>query len=310
MPNGFSCNVAGLRFRVEGGAGIAPPANYAPFACADGGDGDPEGGDLFRLVVADSAPRRSDATLIGRFDDDAAHIAVWTSDRGGYSFQIATPDGGSGAGTWLEVDAAFADARCVLPSDPRRRAFGLDNCLMLCYAFAAASRGALLVHASAVVAEGRAWLFLGKSGTGKSTHSRLWLAEVAGSRLLNDDNPVVRLLPDGSVRAYGSPWSGKTPCYVNEDAPVGACVRLRQAPCNAVAANRPAQAFAHLLASCSTMMWDKRVHGGVCDTLGKIAATVPSFTLDCLPDRAAAALCHAAATADGASAHHGRHGRQ
>jgi hypothetical protein len=300
--NNFSCNVAGFRFRVEFAADaneMALTANYELFARRSGGD------DLFRLTVVGSlSPRHPAAVLVGRFDDDAAGITVWALPGGGYRFHIVasdTPDApdascvGSDI-TCLETDAFFADARCTLPSNPRLAAFGLNNCLMLCFAFASASRGALLVHASAVLADGWAWLFLGRSGTGKSTHSRLWLGQVAGCRLLNDDNPVIRRFPDGSVRAYGSPWSGKTPCHLDEDAPIGAFVQLRQASRNAIAANRPARAFACLLASCSTMMWDERVHGGTCDTLARIAESVASFTLDCLPDRAAAALCHATLT--------------
>lgn len=60
-------------------------------------------------------------------------------------------------------------------------------------------------------------------------HSRLWLEHIPDSDLLNDDNPIVRFYPTGEVIVYGSPWSGKTPCYRNEAVPVGAFVRLKQA---------------------------------------------------------------------------------
>ncbi len=53
-------------------------------------------------------------------------------------------------------------------------------------------------------------MFLGESGTGKSTHSRMWLENIEGSTLLNDDAPAVRISADGTT-AYGTPWSGKTP---------------------------------------------------------------------------------------------------
>ena len=73
---------------------------------------------------------------------------------------------------------------------------------------------------------------MGKSGTGKSTHSRLWLENVPGATLLNDDNPIVRLTLVGAI-VYGSPWSGKTPCYKNESAPLagvcnGVCSRIKE----------------------------------------------------------------------------------
>ena len=70
--------------------------------------------------------------------------------------------------------------------------------------------GRLLVHGSAVAIEGRAWLFMAASGTGKSTHTRWWRTEFADERpyMVNDDKPIIRLCDDG-VRIYGTPWDGK-----------------------------------------------------------------------------------------------------
>ena len=56
-------------------------------------------------------------------------------------------------------------------------------------------------------------MLLGKSGTGKSTHSRLWLKYIPDTKLLNDDNPAVRIMDNNTIMIYGTPWSGKTPCY-------------------------------------------------------------------------------------------------
>ena len=75
--------------------------------------------------------------------------------------------------------------------------------------------GTIAVHSSCIVYRDRAVLFLGESGTGKSTHTRLWREHVEGAFLLNDDSPVLRV-EDDVVRVYGSPWSGKTPCYRQE----------------------------------------------------------------------------------------------
>ena len=62
-----------------------------------------------------------------------------------------------------------------------------ENALMTMFAFSASKQGIALQHASVVTNNGLAYLFLGKSGTGKSTHSRLWLSYIAGTKLLNDD---------------------------------------------------------------------------------------------------------------------------
>lgn len=67
----------------------------------------------------------------------------------------------------------------------------------------------ILLHSSCVVVDDYAYVFSADSGTGKSTHTQLWL-EHFGDRayILNDDKPAIRLI-DGKVYACGTPWSGK-----------------------------------------------------------------------------------------------------
>ena len=124
---------------------------------------------------------------------------------------------------YLTTDKAFKHARfCLLGSIP----FSINTVMMLMFAFATARKNTLLMHSSVTMKDGKGYLFLGKSGTGKSTHSQLWINNIEGCSLLNDDNPVIRVSESGEVRVYGSPWSGKTPCYRNLDVPVGAIVTL------------------------------------------------------------------------------------
>lgn len=134
-------------------------------------------------------------------------------------------------------------------------------------------------------------MFLGKSGTGKSTHSRLWLQHIREVELLNDDNPVIRVI-DGKVWAYGSPWSGKTCCYKNEYAQLGALVRLHQASANRMEKLEGIAAYIAVLPSASGMKWDKRLTAGMHDTLAEVARLIPVYQLHCLPDAEAARLCY------------------
>jgi hypothetical protein len=92
---------------------------------------------------------------------------------------------------------------------------------------------------------------------------------------------------------YGSPWSGKTPCYKNDSAPIGAFVRIKQKPENRIMREQPLQAFATLLPSMSTMKWDRRVYNGICDSVARLVATIPLYTLGCRPDQEAAEVCYA-----------------
>lgn len=144
------------------------------------------------------------------FDTGNGDTAVDRLEDGGYQFIIKDIRGR--ACCLLIADKAFAHCRCALNGDGMMRSFGLNSALMLAYAFATGGRQTLLIHASLVRHQGRGYAFVAKSGTGKSTQVAMWLRCIPGCDLMNDDNPVVRVI-DGEVMIYGSPWSGKTPCY-------------------------------------------------------------------------------------------------
>ena len=140
------------------------------------------------------------------------------------------------------------------------------------------------LHASSIIYQGRAVLFLGESGTGKSTHSRLWQENIPEVRLLNDDSPFIRA--DGSeVVAFGSPWSGKTHCYINESFPVAACVRLSQAPYNEIRRLDTLKAFGALHPSCPpAFAYDDYLYDFVSDFLSNLLSKIPVFHMEALPD--------------------------
>lgn len=149
------------------------------------------------------------------------------------------------------------------------------------------------VHGSCIVYQNRAVLFLGESGTGKSTHTALWRKHLDGAFLLNDDSPVLRA-EDGVVHAYGSPWSGKTPCYKQEHYRIEACVRLSQAPYNHMTKLPLLQAYGALHPSCPPeFAYDSGLYGHVAGFIGKLLQSVPFYHLECRPDEEAARLaCH------------------
>lgn len=283
--------VAGHTFAVrmpDGEKGIALPS-YEPFAV----EGDEPCGLLFALTVDDAFYPSAKGELIGEFDCGAADFGVYRLADGTYQM-LVSPPGGQYCGL-MQASPDFKEAVIATRGEDSLRTFAVNNALMLMYAFASAGMGTLLVHASVIKNSDRGYLFLGKSGTGKSTHSGLWLKHIAGSELLNDDNPVVRIDDEGAT-VYGSPWSGKTPCYKNDSVRIGAFVQIRQKPENRIARELPLQAFAVLLPSMSTMKWDKRVYGGICDSVGRLIEKVPLYTLGCRPDKEAAEVCHAEVT--------------
>ena len=145
-------------------------------------------------------------------------------------------------------------------------------------------------HSSVIRYRGRGVLFLGESGTGKSTHTRLWREHIPGAELLNDDSPII-LATDSEALVHGSPWSGKTPCYRNESCPIAAVVRLSQAPHNRIRRLRPIESIGALLPSAPpAFARDERLSDDTCGLLSRLIAQVPVYHLECLPDAAAAQL--------------------
>ena len=183
-----------------------------------------------------------------------------------------------------EFDLAWADNSLRQLKKNQRRIFGGTNLFAQGACFSAREK----------VEERRlkGYLFLGKSGTGKSTHSGLWLRHIPNTELLNDDNPAVRIDDEGRAMVFGTPWSGKTPCYKNKSLPIGAIVRLEQAPRNEINRLSPLHAFSSVLSSCSSMIWDKPSFDAITRTSEAVVKRVSVFFLRCLPDEAAARLCH------------------
>ena len=171
-------------------------------------------------------------------------------------------------------------------------AYSINPVLMLMYAMATATKDTVLIHASVTIKDGKGYLFLGRSGTGKSTHSQLWINNIDGCELLNDDNPVIRIEADGIVRVYGSPWSGKTPCYRNRVVTAGAFIDLHQAKQNVIKRQTMLEAYASLMVSVSALKYFKELADGYHDSLVKLISMVPCYSLDCLPNAEAAFLCY------------------
>ena len=92
----------------------------------------------------------------------------------------------------------------------------------------------LMLHSSAVVVDDRAYLFSADPGTGKSTHTKLWL-EHFGDRayILNDDKPAIRC-ENGVWYAYGTPWSGKHDISVNARVPLAGIAVLERGADNKI----------------------------------------------------------------------------
>ena len=260
--------------------------------------------EVYRSCLEDGAERLQDASL---------SAPQKSADFSGTPLQdaetaIGRPEGlsvvGYRSGGWLlrvaveakapisceiECNEDFTQGVLYIMPDCQDVRFCIDNALMLLYAFRTAPLMTLEMHAAVVVRdESRGYLFLGHSGTGKSTHARQWLAAFDDAWLLNDDNPILRVMEDGEVRVYGSPWSGKTPCYKNAYARVGGIVKLSQAPHNKIRTISLPEAYAYMLSSASGMKMDRHMADCMYESIKHVITHVKCYHLDCLPNTEAA----------------------
>lgn len=105
-------------------------------------------------------------------------------------------------------------------------------------------QGILLFHGSAICVDGRTYIFTAPSGTGKSTHSRLWREMLTDHdvAMVNDDKPFLKV-EEGRVTAYGSPWMGKEKLGCNMSAPVEAICSISQGTENVIREATPEEMY-------------------------------------------------------------------
>ena len=245
---------------------------------------------LFSLTVDNSLRPvpKAERQRIRVFDTGNGDTVVDRLPDGGYQYIIR--DVYNNDCSLLICNADFSVCRCALAGTYDMKRFGLNNALMLVFAFAGSFHDTLLIHASLVRHEGYGYAFCAKSGTGKSTQVANWLRTIPNCDLMNDDNPVIRLR-DGRPVIYGSPWSGKTPCYRQVSAPLGAITQIDRALVNSVDRLRPLEAFGTFLPSCSAMKWETSVYSRICDTVTAVVSTTPIYVLHCTAAAESAAVC-------------------
>lgn len=157
-------------------------------------------------------------------------------------------------------------------------------------------RGILLFHGSTLAVDGKAYIFTAPSGTGKSTHRRLW-QERFGSRavVINDDKPLLSVTPRG-IYAYGTPYGGKENLAVNEKAPLEGILVLHQAPENEIRPLSYLEAFPQLM----NQAYRPRDPQGMIQTMDLVdkLSRLPVFSLGCTISQEAVTLAYNALTAE------------
>ena len=244
----------------------------------------------FRFVdTIDIATFGSLRTLSESYIADSDSDSSFYATEGGYLYSIISRNKNQQPALFYIDSTTNEVITDIKPSDNLSLAI-LRFGIWVMFGTVLLKHNAVAIHSSVIVAEGRGVLFLGESGTGKSTHTRLWRENIEGAKLLNDDSPIVRIV-DGNVRVYGSPWSGKTPCYKNEVYPMAGLCRLSQAPHNCITRLSNLMAIGALLPSCPPIFaHDSALQDMICATVGNIVRGTKSYHLECLPNSEAAEL--------------------
>lgn len=149
----------------------------------------------------------------------------------------------------------------------------------------------LLIHGSAVAVDGRGYLFLAPSGTGKSTHTRLW-REFFGDRaeMINDDKPLLRL-EENQILVCGTPWNGKHRLGTNKNVPLqGLCI-LRRGKENKIRRVSAKEAYADVLRQIYRPLADREKMEKTMELMDKILR-LPLYYMECTISAEAAKMSY------------------
>lgn len=255
--------------------------SFAPFCVQS------EDIDILVVIRNDNIePKR--ISKIKSYDWFESVATLYTTD-GGFLWERVDVKNGSCSSIWWN---GFAPKEFFVNMEDEKRTHVFEHLLFVAFNYGSLSSGILILHSSVVVKDGFGYMFLGESGTGKSTHCRLWLDNIEGSEMLNDDAPAVRVCGDNAV-VYGSPWSGKGACYRNMSAPIKGIYRLSQAPYNKLHKVNNIQALSAILPSCLPSFMEREEHLDlVCVVISDIISHTSHFSLECLPNAQAARISY------------------
>ena len=152
-------------------------------------------------------------------------------------------------------------------------------------------RDTILFHGSALALDGQCYLFTALSGTGKSTHARLW-REYFGSRvvMINDDKPMLRVTNEG-VTVYGTPWNGKHHLSINGSAPLKAICLLNRGEENEIHPIDRAEAFPVLFQQ-SLRLKNPEGMQKCLAIIDAVSRSVPLYSLHCNMEQDAAMVSY------------------
>ena len=150
----------------------------------------------------------------------------------------------------------------------------------------------LMLHASAVELNGKAYLFSGPSGMGKSTHTRLWQQTFgSAAQVFNDDKPALRCV-DGKWYAYGTPWCGKDGINQNKKVPLAGICFLKRGEENSIRQLTVAEVIPCIVSQTRRKFQNPELINLMLQNVEQLVASIPVFELYNKPEPEAALLSY------------------
>lgn len=137
----------------------------------------------------------------------------------------------------------------------------------------------MLMHCAVLEYDGKGYAFLGKSGTGKSTHTKLWKRYLKTPTMVNGDKPILQATENGFI-AYGTPWKGKEGWGTNASAPLCGLCFLEQAKENSIRKLTPSEVSARLFQQL-LIPTEEQAAIATLDLADKLIAQTPAYLLRC-----------------------------
>lgn len=187
----------------------------------------------------------------------------------------------------VSKDGSAADIYCISGLNTEHAGY-IFHALRFAFLIAAQQQGMYVIHSSSILYKGKAWLFSGSSGTGKSTHTALW-NKLYNTPVLNGDLNIISINGNLPV-TYGLPWCGTSRIFTTASYPLGGIIFLRQAAVNNVVTLTGYDKALSLMQRLVSPSWDAMLLQKNLDFAETIIQKIPVYRLDCTKEPEAASI--------------------
>ena len=274
MPARYDFQISDLLLRIVSPRPLRIPDNFEPFHNIASPEQKPD--ILFEIVfqtaqIPSEPDVRQLAPNVFWHNNRILERYYWMDDQ----YIIRCESVGRGEPCRLFIPVDFADAFCA----------GGNWLLYMSMGRLMQSFRRSILHASAVLYEGKAYLFTAVSGGGKSTQAALW-EKYAGAEIINGDK-VITACRDHAAMAYGGPVAGSSGIYKNIAAPIAAVFAVKKSSRNHISAIAARDAVLRLYSASVKSVWDHDSNAMVLEMAENLCRQVPVLTLECLPEPSA-----------------------